>query len=105
MILSLDISATPNAMRFMKSFLKENDIYHGVVLEWLLTEISERPKLLSVRVTIKKKHKKTWQVVQFMHLFPNIQLLPMHLNVFSELYIYLSDMFKSIFTLKEVTFF
>ena len=58
MILSLDISATPNAMRFMKSFLKENDIYHGVVLERLLAEISERPKLLSVRVTIKKNTRK-----------------------------------------------
>jgi hypothetical protein len=36
-----------------------------------------------------------------MHLFPNTQSLPMHLNIFSELYIYLSHMFKSVFTLKK----
>ena len=40
-----------------------------------------------------------------MHLFPNTQSLPLHLNVFSELYIYLSDMFKSVFTLKKGYFF
>jgi hypothetical protein len=81
--------------------------HHGVVPELLLTEISEHQEFLSERipVTIRKKREKTWQIVQFMHLFPNTQSLPMHLNIFSELYIYLSNMFKSVFTLKKVIFF
>jgi len=35
---------------------------HGVVPERLLTEISERPELLSekIPVTIRKNHEKTW---------------------------------------------